>query len=733
MTCLDDEDESIRLRALDLLTGMVDKKNLADIIERLLTHLTTKAAGHYKTQLISKMVNIVSQRDYKYVTDFEWYIGVLVRLTRVPGNEQGKLIADQFLDVAVRVEAVRRFAVKQMILLLQDQRFYNSQSQIVEVLYAAAWIAGEFSGSKEAVTLVAALLDPQARNVPGHVQSVFMSAALKVFARVAGAASAGASGNSDLLGLAPTQPAAPVDPKSVEAMDSCLAILDRNLPLFAESEVVEVQERACFTQQVLRVFRSVGNASVAMELVSLFGQPLNPVHPDAQSVVQVPEGLDLNAQINAWPEDEKEDSLDETSGQGDDVVQTGFGGYQHPGTMAKPTGGASASSGPVDKRYYLGGGSTSPVQVPETEPLDLGGMKIVVKEPRKKQGKKHQKAKIVTELALPAGASATTAKKNTSTSAGKDALSSINLDEDLSETEKKMLQHKTYPGASSPAVVVKKAESPSPPPPATVEPAADSKKKRTKKGTKSASAAAAVSPVPKTVSPQKVEAKASDPLMPQVMCGPTDQLSAICRVLQDPAKPKLVNVQVAIQNRGPTPWINATFDIKPNQSVSLVSRSLPNPFAVAANSLAPLLCVFEIKAVPGVILIEGSFCIAPGTPQIACSFRIDPSLLVLPKRIALDELGKKISKSAALLKSAQGTVVCKDQKAGLKQISEKIRVKKVRIDNGAALFYGQTVLDADVFVHVKRASETSMIVEVKTLEQGLSKALVDQAVASVLN
>lgn len=71
----------------------------------------------------------------QYVTDFEWYIGVLVRLTRVPGNEQGKLIADQFLDVAVRVEAVRRFCVKQMILLLQDEHFFNSQSAIVEGVF----------------------------------------------------------------------------------------------------------------------------------------------------------------------------------------------------------------------------------------------------------------------------------------------------------------------------------------------------------------------------------------------------------------------------------------------------------------------------------------------------------------------------------------------------------------------------------------------------------------------
>lgn len=146
----------------------------------------------------------------------------------------------------------------------------------------------------------------------------------------------------------------------------------------------------------------------------------------------------------------------------EDVVQTGFGGYQHPGTVpAFAARGPSASAGPVDKRYYLGAAATSPgaaaITVPDTEPLDLGGMKIVVKEPRKKQGKKHLKAKIVTELALPAGASpsATSSKKPQESS--KDALGAVNLDDDLSESEKKMLQHKTYPGAtaaSSPVAVV---------------------------------------------------------------------------------------------------------------------------------------------------------------------------------------------------------------------------------------------------------------------------------------
>jgi hypothetical protein len=215
------------------------------------------------------------------------------------------------------------------------------------------------------------------------------------------------------------------------------------------------------------------------------------------------------------------------------------------------------------------------------------------------------------------------------------------------------------------------------------------------------------------------------------MCGPTEELSAICRVLPDEANPKLVKVQIAIQNRKATPWTQAVFDFKPNPSVSLVSRSLPNPFHVAPNSVAPLLCVFEVKAVGGPILIEGSCCVSPGAPSVAASLKIDSSQLVQPKRIALDDLGKKIAKWAAQLKSSQATIVCKDQKTGLKQISERINVKKVRIDNGAALFYGQTVLDGDVFVHVKRASESSMVVEVKTLDQALSKALVDQAVAAV--
>lgn len=38
MDCLDDDDDSIRLRALDLISGMVSKKTLQEIVKKMLLH-----------------------------------------------------------------------------------------------------------------------------------------------------------------------------------------------------------------------------------------------------------------------------------------------------------------------------------------------------------------------------------------------------------------------------------------------------------------------------------------------------------------------------------------------------------------------------------------------------------------------------------------------------------------------------------------------------------------------
>lgn len=57
----------------------------------------------------------------------------------------GSVVATQLLDVAIRVQAVRAFAVSEMTSLLENFPTTSQNDSMYEVMYAAAWIVGEFS------------------------------------------------------------------------------------------------------------------------------------------------------------------------------------------------------------------------------------------------------------------------------------------------------------------------------------------------------------------------------------------------------------------------------------------------------------------------------------------------------------------------------------------------------------------------------------------------------------
>jgi len=72
MQCLDDRDESIRYRALDLIAGMLSKKNLVDIVKKLMEHMDKAEGTAYRDELLSKIIQVCSQSNYQYITNFEW-------------------------------------------------------------------------------------------------------------------------------------------------------------------------------------------------------------------------------------------------------------------------------------------------------------------------------------------------------------------------------------------------------------------------------------------------------------------------------------------------------------------------------------------------------------------------------------------------------------------------------------------------------------------------------------
>lgn len=293
LQCLDDKDESIRLRALDLLYGMVSKKNLMEIVKKLMVHMDRAEGTTYRDELLSKIIDICSQNNYQYITNFEWYVSVLVELTRIEGTKHGLTIASQMLDVAVRVQAVRAFSVSQMAVLLDNTHLLMGNGQrnsICEVLYAAAWICGEYSELLlEPQSTLEALLRPRASQLPPHIQSAYVHNALKLWARLV---------------------AAQEDPEG-----SYSQLLSERLPLFVQSGDLEVQERACCALNLVKQVSKMHarGERVSEELQTLFAGELNPVAPKAQKKVPLPDGLDLDQWINDPPSASSSDEEENTT------------------------------------------------------------------------------------------------------------------------------------------------------------------------------------------------------------------------------------------------------------------------------------------------------------------------------------------------------------------------------------------------------------------------------------
>lgn len=100
----------------------------------------------YRLTLAQRILTLCSQDTYEYVTDFEWYLSVLVDLAYVANVGVGAQIRDQLMDVTARVRGARRYSVQLMVKLLCDETFLanaDDESSCAEALWAAAWICGE--------------------------------------------------------------------------------------------------------------------------------------------------------------------------------------------------------------------------------------------------------------------------------------------------------------------------------------------------------------------------------------------------------------------------------------------------------------------------------------------------------------------------------------------------------------------------------------------------------------
>ena len=129
--CLTDEDEVIRIHAVKLIALMVQDDNLVSVVDFFITNLQT-AKGAYRDALILSITDVASANKYSRVSDFAWYLNILVQLSCVRASSHSDIVASQIIDVVVRVVSIQEYAVQEFtkVLLMSLNTFSTANNNL---------------------------------------------------------------------------------------------------------------------------------------------------------------------------------------------------------------------------------------------------------------------------------------------------------------------------------------------------------------------------------------------------------------------------------------------------------------------------------------------------------------------------------------------------------------------------------------------------------------------------
>ena len=311
--CLASVDPTIRSSALRVISGLVSKQDLKEVVTRVLEYIPTSDSS-YRNELSETILKLGSRDKYSMVSDFAWYLNVLVELARVPDTVHGKDIAFQINDIACRVEAMRDNAVQAVRSLLIDPSVFEaaSSSSVCEVLKATAWITGEYAACVEHPReTIESLLQTGILKLPAFTQAIFVQATLKVFIYVA----------ADLI-AEPEQEdgGAEGDDKGEKGMSQYEMIVDLanlvdgHIGQYVCNVDPEIVERICQVREIVSYAKNIQEQpevkDFIVNLAGIIAVDLKPVSGKTQSKIPPPPELDMPIAIDEGDDDDVEPGAD---------------------------------------------------------------------------------------------------------------------------------------------------------------------------------------------------------------------------------------------------------------------------------------------------------------------------------------------------------------------------------------------------------------------------------------
>ncbi|KAK4163615.1 AP-3 complex subunit delta [Cladorrhinum sp. PSN259] len=356
LECIDSEDITIRIKAIDLVQGMVSSDNLASIVSRLMRQLKASSAAllqqqngpesqdletdssdesgngstrrskpkeqpplpeDYTIDVMGRILRMCAQNNYANMADFDWYIDVLTQLVRIAPTPRAKdldsdsstssptqaadiseRVGNEIRNVAVKVKAVRPAAVRAAELIISrfNTETVSSRPVISGALRPLAWVVGEYACQ---------LLSPDdtLRNMLNLVPRIELPEVLATALQTVPKLFAHVVGDDQALWTSERK----------STMSLLMARVIHVLEPLVQHPYLEVQERAVEFIELLKLTAEAASGQapstnevqqdppllLTQAIPSLFtGWELNSVAAGAQHNVPMPEGLDLDEPIH---------------------------------------------------------------------------------------------------------------------------------------------------------------------------------------------------------------------------------------------------------------------------------------------------------------------------------------------------------------------------------------------------------------------------------------------------
>eukprot|EP01028_Stygiella_incarcerata_P013353 TRINITY_DN82199_c0_g1_i1.p1 TRINITY_DN82199_c0_g1~~TRINITY_DN82199_c0_g1_i1.p1 ORF type:complete len:1170 (+),score=357.51 TRINITY_DN82199_c0_g1_i1:125-3634(+) len=341
IACLEDPDITIRRRAVDLVCGVVTKKNITGIVRKLIKYVQESDDASYREHIVQRIIETCSKDNYKRVMDFEWYLEILVELAEVKGLMCGEKIGKEMFEVCVRVPSVREEAVELMLDTLKAPHLADgnlSDPTLFEVLNASAWVVGEYLHTVQGELAdhihdaIECLTPSRLSNFPSNVQAVYVQAALKVFAL------------------------------AVKEGVELQAVKDKFTKAYKplESSVhIDVQERVIVFFRLVELQGEFEDTNVGLLLCRVFEEELNPISEKAQGKVKPPDGMDLDDPFDFDGADDDWSSEEESDDSDVDDQYFFLGRAGGDVVSGKPELGSTAEGDASSDLFYLRGATAT--------------------------------------------------------------------------------------------------------------------------------------------------------------------------------------------------------------------------------------------------------------------------------------------------------------------------------------------------------------------------------------